>query len=614
MNIDELVKEIEKHDKAYWSGNPIISDREYDVLIQKLREIDPNHHLVNKIHTPATEGSKKVIHKNPMRSLAKVYSIADLIAWCSKVSRSDNEGFTIEYKFDGWSASLDDGVLATRGDGEVGEDISSKLPIINILALGQNGDPIPRSQIKNLRGEIVIVKSKYDNIKDIYDFKHPRNALTCFLGRDDLDTSQGPVLTLIGFNTLSFPIMMKDISALKDDPRPFERIIATAEMSEYPTDGLVIKLEDQEYAKSLGATSHHAKGEIAFKFANPTGESKLLGIEWSVGKHDITPIGKVEPVVISGVTIQNINLHNFGYVMDNDIHIGDTIVVERAGDVIPDVQSVIPGSERVVINLVICPSCGSDVMYDYPVLKCINPICSGKLLRRFMDSVVRIGIERLGLPTLEKLINQKGVKDLVDLFNLTELEIKDLPGFGEKSANNLYNEIQKIVNNPVEDWRILSCLNLNGIGTSLSKILLSEFSLDELRDMTVNDFLGIEGIGPERAVMLVNGLVENSEYIDNLRTKLPVISSNKKEQSSEGSVASKIKICFTGKFPKPKSYYYKLLPSEYEVTERMNKETNVLVVADPSKESNKTKAAKKKGISIIGIYDLFDEDLLNQEA
>ena len=595
MTKDELVQAISKHDDLYWKkGAPVISDEEYDVLVESLRKIDPNHPLVNRINTPEVIGGGKVKHKEPMLSLGKVYTIDELVLWCTQLSRTPKEVFIIEYKYDGCSASFESGILATRGDGHVGENITSKLPIIH-------------STKNDTRGEIIMPKSVFLRIKEATGFKNTRNAVAGILNRDVVTTEYGKILYLIPFNYNQRIFTIEQIMEFLVNPSEFNAIIEEAKNSEFPTDGLVIKLLDKEYAKSLGATSHHARGEIAFKFSNPTGQTILRDIEWSVGKHVITPIGKVDPVEVSGVTISNINLHNMGYIIENGIHIGDTIIVERAGDVIPDVQSIIPGENRIKIKLDKCPACGHPVTYEKPVLVCNNYLnCEGGFIRRLMDSVVRIGIERLGLPTLEKLVESLKVENLIDIFNLTKDQIRTLDGFGDRSAENLYEEIQKVVRGQVEDWRVLSSLNLVGIGTSLSKTLLSEFLLDELRIMTETSFINIAGIGPERAAVLVKGLNENSEYIDNLLNRLTVVGSIKTDQQST-SGEKRIKICFTGKFEKPKSYYYGLLGPEYEVTERLESDTSILVVANPTIESNKTKTAKKKGIKIIGINDLFKE-------
>lgn len=604
MDKELLISLIKKHDELYWKkGTPEISDFDYDILVESLKDIDPNHPLVNKINTPTVASEGKVIHKVPMRSLEKVYTIEELVKWCGKVARSDEEMFVIEYKYDGCSATLIDGVLATRGDGNVGEDITSKLPIINIIGT---------KNTSNVRGEVLMLKSVFSNIKDEMGFKNTRNSVAGILNRDDVDIKHGKILTLVPFRYFSAWFMMEEIKRFLNDSELFDNIVKSAMSSDFPTDGLVVKLANKKYLEELGATSHHSKGEIAFKFANPTGKTVLLGIEWSIGKHVITPVGKVAPVEISGVTVSNVNLHNMGYINAKNIHIGDTLIIERAGDVIPDVLSVIPGKSRKKITLDNCPYCGEKVNFIPPVMVCINEKCSGKLLHRLMDSVVRIGIERLGLPSLKKIVDNLHVVNLIDIFDLTLDEIRSLDGFAAKSSENLLEEIQKVVRRNVEDWRILSCLNLEGIGTTLSKTLLSEFSLNELRNMTEKDFTNIAGIGPERAVVLVNGLKVNFEYIDMLLNKLTVMRS-KENKSAKNS--GKIKICFTGKFPKPKSYYYGLLGNDvYEVVERLESDTKVLVVADPSIESSKTKAAKKKGISIIGIYDLFDKNLLNQEA
>ena len=415
-------------------------------------------------------------------------------------------------------------------------------------------------------------KDVFKRYQKVLDFKHTRNAVSGLLNRNVVNTKHGKILALIPYDATMFHFSLAEIKGFASDPTKFNDIIELANESPFPTDGLVIKLIDMEYANSLGATSHHAKGEMAFKFPNPTDNTVLQEIEWSIGKHAITPIGKVEPIIISGNTIKRVNLHNYAYLIINEIQIGDTLIIERSGDVIPNVYGVIPaeGTEdnREDIILDLCPGCGSKTIYDSPEkirkviqlrkqlkqkkdikvkrkdiifnpeMLCSNSNCPEMILRRLEDSVIRIGIKRLRSSTLKKMINQLGVRTLLDIFALSPTDIKKLDGFGDRSSENLFKEIQNVGGNPVYDWRILASLNLVGIGPSLSKTLLKQYSLDDLRNMTVDSLKDIEGIGAERAAVLVNGFVDNSEYIDILFAVLPVISSRSMDEDENGKLNS----------------------------------------------------------------------------
>lgn len=598
-----LKKEIEKHDHLYWTkSDPEISDADYDKLVEELRTLDPENKLLSKVHSPVSS-EEKVEHLEPMLSLRKFYTTEELLKWLEGVCRNDNERLFIQPKFDGCSAELNRGVLSTRGDGFIGENVTSKLSLIEI---------IPYKDIHNnltingyMKGEIVFtkdsfIKNKHKVLrKDGSQYKNERNAVGGILNRDDINPSVGKILTLVDFTLITIPTTLGEIRKLFN---VWDDIVKKIKGLDYPTDGIVIKIADQEYARSLGETSHHLKSQACFKFENPTGDTVLRGITWSVGKNTITPIAQVDPVEISGITIQNVNLHNYKYIKDNDIKIGDTLIIERAGDVIPDVQTVIKGEVRTTISISECPSCGDPVSYYPPEVICVNINCSGMHLVKLMDSVVRIGIERLGRPTIKKMIETLHVKDLIDIFNLTKEQILKMEGFAESSTNNLFDEIQKVKSGGAYEWQILSSLNLFGIGTSLSRTLLENRTLEELSSLEPDDLSKIPGVGKERADVIYSGLKINEDYIHSLTEILPI----KRERLKPLDVVT-TKVCFTGKFPEKKSYYYEIIESHgYEVVKRMTKDLDILVVSDPSKGSNKQKKAEKDGIRIMSIKELMD--------
>lgn len=598
-NIESLEREIRKHDKLYWEkGQPEISDSDYDKLVEELRILNPNNVLINKIHTPKVSTKKKIKHINEMLSLDKVYSTDDLIKWCEKVARNEDEEFLIQLKYDGCSAELANGILSTRGDGFFGEDITSKLPIIEVF----DKKKISGTECKEyIRGEILIQKKIFQKIKNSFGgktYKTERNMCAGILNRDDVDLSLGLILTLVDFNAMSMITSLKEIKSELN----WHQLIKTSQAAEFPADGIVFKIKDEKYAKSLGVTSHHSKSEIALKFENPTGKTILLDVEWSAGKHKLTPIGKVRPVEISGVTVSNINLHNYKYILDNDIQIGDTIIVERAGDVIPDVQSSYPteGGIRQFVDIRNCPECGFSVEYIEPEIICLNTICPGKHLAQLMDSIRRIGIERLGEPTLKKMIKILKVYDLIDIFKLEEKDFLNLEGFAKTSAKNLFDEIQTVKKQGVFEWQILSAINLNGIGKTLSKDLLKNRDLSELREMNVNDFLEINGIGLERANILVGGLIEKSIYVDRLLDILP--RKGKSNMDMTGLV-----FALTGAMPLKRNEITKMVEEKGGEIKGISKDIDYVVAADPESKSGKVKKAIEYGIPIISFDQLMEK-------
>lgn len=592
---EELELLIKRNDYLYWvMGDPEIPDADYDELVEELRILEQDNPLVNRINTPVVTSDDKITHQVPMLSLDKKYSVEEILEWCGKVARNENELFDIQLKLDGATGEFNSGVLSTRGDGYIGEDISDKLPIVKFEGI-ENPD--------YLIGEIVMTLKDFDRIRDKIcrksgkSYKTPRNACAGLINRSDVNESLGKILTFVPFNHVNLSVKYKHMIKLD-----WNTLIQKAIMNKYPTDGLVIKLHDEEYSKSLGATSHHPKGQMALKFKNPTGRTKLIDIFWSSGKNVITPVGKVEPVEISGVIVSNVNLHNYKYVLDNDIHIGDEIIVERCGDIIPDVQEVIPGENRVEIKLDTCPACGGKVIYDKPVLRCSNDECTGKLLQCLSDSVVRIGIERLGEPTLKKLIDSKDCNSLIDIFNLTKEDILELDGFANSSAQNLYDEIHKVIDNGVYEWQILASLNIESIGVRMSESVLKTRSLLDLRKMSTDELMEIEGIGIERSGEIFLSLNILGNYIDALKSILK-IRKNKETNMDERT------ICFTGTFPEKKAHYHKLAEVwGWTPSKSVTKTLSLLVKPDPDFTSGKVDKAIKYNVPVVTL-DAFMETI-----
>ena len=590
----QIENEIKTHDHAYWVLNkPLINDPDYDKIVNRLLKIEPDNEYLKKVRTQKVDSSGKVTHLVKMLSLDKAYTYEEIIKWCKKVARSSAEVFRIMPKLDGVSGQLMKGVLATRGDGEVGEDITDKLAFMNILKKHKNDD---------VRGEILFTKSKFQQIKGSItrksgeNYKNERNAVGGILSRDDMEPTK--ILTFVDFEYTYKDLTLDQLETIGEVCWE-GLIIATKEMN-FPTDGIVVRVLDVDYAESLGATRHHSKSSIAFKFENLFEWSILREVEFSTGKHCITPVGKIDPVEISGALIASPSLHNWLNILDRDLHIGDHVKVERAGDVIPYISDSKPGEDRTPIKIPDCPICGSTIIYNRPELECSNIDCPGKLLNKLSDAVIRIGIDRLGKPTIQKMMDTLGVENLVDIFNVSVDDLMKLDRFGDTSAHNLFYEIGKVLNSGVYEWQLLAALNIPGIGRSLSKDLLADRNLLHLSGMNITELTNLPNIGEERGLAIIEGIFENYKLLHDLGQILPI---KKPEVKVEGLV----KVCFTGRFPEKKFVYYDLLKEKggYEIMEKVNKETQVLVVADPSKESNKMKAAKKKGIQIMGIDELF---------
>lgn len=601
QRIQYLEEQIKYHNKKYWiDNNPEISDYAFDLLIRELKELDPYNINLNYIGQILSQ-EKKIKLKYPMLSLDKVYSKEELIKWMSGVSRLPEEEFIFEPKFDGVSASYYKKLLVTRGDdGIYGENITHTLPIITVDSPNYYG-PLIHCHV-DLRGEIILTKSSFESNKnkikrrDGEPFKTPRNACCGLLNRDEFSEIKSTILILVDYDTYQQEITIDD---LINKSFNFEEYCWNIENSDYPADGIVIKLKDKEWGKLQGSTGHHPKDQIAFKFENPKAETELLDIEWSYGKQSITPVGKLKPVQISGVTIQNVSLHNLKFIIDNKIFIGDTLIIERAGDIIPHVIKVKPGKERKKIQLSLCFRCGSKLIYEEPELKCSNINCSGNFESILLDSAKRIGLG-IGEPTIKKMIDQLQVKNLIDILNLKTSDILLLEGFAFKSADSLAEEISNIKNNPINDWKILGALNIPGLGIGLSKKLLEVYTLKEILETDIN-ICNIPNFSIEREIQIKKYLQKNRQYFENFLNLFIEIVNTKQENKTE-----LIKVCFTGSADITRNELFKIAEKHnIECVNAITKDLNYLVTNDLHSQSSKMNRAKKFGIKIITYNDFF---------
>lgn len=595
MSLQELVQLIEYHNQRYWElGEPEISDDDYDRLMVELRSRDPNHPLLHWVGTQRTASAGgKVKLAKPMLSLDKAYSLEEVVEWAQKYIRSKDELLLAQPKYDGISANFDGTILATRGDGEIGEDISDKLPLIELEAPNYTGQ-----LNRPARGEIVIRKDDFANLySHIYKkgggvYKNSRNAVAGIMGLKDISDMirQHAKLTLADYSLVSFKIKFSELSGR------FAEIIETVEALPYPTDGVVFKLADTEYSESLGATSHHPRGQIAFKFSGIRRKTKLLAVEWSFGKNALTPVAELEPVEIGGVTIKRATLHNAQNIIDMDIQIHDEVTVERAGDVIPYIVSREPGEERINAMITNCPGCGSTLVRRGPELCCVNPECFETNLQKLTAAVKNFGIEQLGEPTIRKMMLSLGVKKLSDIFKLTQNQLLKLDNFAEKSAANLYREIDTAKH--VADYQFLAALNIPNIGLDIAKILLKHFKLEELSTLSEDELLNVHGIGEKRAKAIVEVLHSEAQEINDLLATVEV------SKTAQNSSTTRPTICFTGKMPEKRSFYENLAAEHgYEAVDSVSQSLSLLVTADISSNSSKTGKAKKLGIPIVELQD-----------
>ena len=603
LGVPELEALIRYHNRRYWElAEPEISDARYDELLRRLAELAPGHELLNEILSPAVESTGKVRHAEPMLSLDKAYSLEELLDWAKKFRRTPEEVLLVEPKYDGISVNYDGRILSTRGDGEVGEDVSDKLPLIELEAPGYRG-----KLDRPARGELVIrdddFRELYSNIrkKDGGTYKNSRNAVAGIMGLKDIAPMlvQHAKLTLVDYRLVSHRVRADELAERWEDLK-----LELAKLP-YPQDGIVVKIADAAYRASLGSTAHHPRGEIAYKFTNQSCETTLLDVEWSFGKNNLTPVAHLAPVELSGITVKRASLHNAQNLIDMDIRIGDTVTVERAGDVIPYITARKPGGHRRSALIDKCPSCGTPLERRGPELVCPSANCPETELQRLLAALRSFGVERLGEPTLRKLVKSCGIRRVADLFRITVSDLLAVEGFQKKSAENLVNEIRKA--RRVDEHKIIASLNIPNVGANISKKMLEKHPLDELRNMSADELIQLDGVGPERGAAIAREFAAQKEYLDELVSAVEIV----RDEAAEGGKPARGKICFTGKMPEKRSFYEKLAADAgFEPVDAVTKDLALLVAADPNATGGKLAAAHKHGVKVVAL----DEFLKSLEA
>lgn len=568
LDYDQVVEALKFHEWAYYVGNEaIIGDQDYDLLYQQLERIETQ---VSKIRTDSPTqrvsndlkgDSVTVEHLIPMLSLGNSYNAEDLQDFNKQVQKNAflDEGATVEYtvepKYDGGSIALvyeDDHLIraATRGNGIKGEEMTLNAKAMSSVPLKAafSNYGIYKAE---LRGESIIAKSDFEAInayrlrqgEDL--FANPRNAATGGLRtKDPKETKNRRIQTFVfqlGYavdrdgNDL-IPQLKTHHSCLNilaslgfKTPDEGTKLCQTIEEAidfcvnweaqrdayRYELDGMVVKVNAFELQEKIGYTQHHPKWAIAYKFKAKQATTKLIGVDYQVGKiGSITPVAKLDPVQLAGVTVSNVSLHNADFIAERDLHIGDTIVVERAGDVIPYIVKALEdlrdGSEQPIIFPTYCPDCGPDQLplvraEGEAAWRCINPDCTAQILQRLIFHVSKdaMDIDGFGKSYVEKFYELGWINNLADIYNLPYEEIEQLEGFGSRSVAKLKNAIETSKQNPIH--RLLHSLTIHHLGKKAGKIFAQEVNhVLDFKAWTLEDFEGIKDIGPVVAKNMVD--------------------------------------------------------------------------------------------------------------
>lgn len=535
-----LSEEIEKHNYSYYVlDDPTIEDYEYDMLMQELYRLEKAYPELITPQSPsqrvggmAESTFEKVQHTVQMGSLQDVFSFDDVRDFDSKVRKAltDPPTYIVEPKIDGLSVSLEyrDGVLvrgSTRGDGFVGEDITANLKTIKSIPLKLK-KALPFIEV---RGEVYMPKKSFEKLIKQQEIdgeqpaKNPRNAAAGSLRQKDSKVTAKRELDIFIFNiqqiegaeltghknSLDF---MKELGfkvidgyqAYTDIEQAIERINAIGEgrgTLSYDIDGAVIKVDDFNDRNVLGSTSKVPKWAVAFKYPPEEKETVLNEIEINVGRTGaLTPVAIFDPISLAGTTVSRATLHNQDIISDLDVRLGDTIIVRKAGEIIPEVVRVKSHAENsqpyhIPDN---CPACGAKAVKDEDeaVIRCPNIDCPAQLLRNIIHFASRnaMNIEGLGDAIVELLVDKGYVKTVADLYTLTTADAMMLPGFKDKSANNLINAIENSKKNELD--RLIYALGIKGIGQRSAALLCQKFpSMEKIMNAEKEEILEIENFG-----------------------------------------------------------------------------------------------------------------------
>ncbi len=568
--IDRLREEIRMHDHAYYVlGRPSISDRAYDKLFDELKTLEEANpgsvtpdSPTQRVGESPIDGFEHVAHAVPMLSIDNTYDEAQLREFDERVTKGlggEAYRYVVDPKIDGVAVSLlyERGLLklaATRGDGATGDDVTQNARTIRSVPLRLLGDDVP--DLLEVRGEIVWPIKAFEAFNRHREaageavFANPRNATTGTLKQLDARNIAGRGLQFIahGFGRVEPLTPHTDVGLFDCLSRwglpvsPYrsthdsideiiERLAAFDERRHtlrYETDGLVIKVDAFDQRDALGATSRYPRWCIAFKFAAEQAESVLLRVDYQVGKlGTITPRAVMEPMQLSGTTVRHATLHNFDQVDRLGVRIGDTVIVEKAGEIIPQVIGVVeskrPKSAKAIKRPTACPECKGEVERDEGgvYIRCINPACPAQLIERLIHFCARgqMDIEGAGEIVIKTLVEQSFIKDCADLYALRPRrdELAKIDRMGKKSVDKLLAGIDRSKTQPLS--RVLSAMNIRHIGRGTAELLADHFgSMAALRSANEESLTEVDGIGPEVAASVVRflGNTKSAGVVDRL--------------------------------------------------------------------------------------------------
>lgn len=613
MKAADLVALLTKARDAYYnSDSPIMSDSEFDELEEKLRQADPENSYFSTVGT-AIQQSGKIVHGQPMLSMGKAKNMDELASWMKRIGAAGNHGFVIEPKIDGLSAACRyrNGELvyvATRGDGITGQDITHIARYVNDIKKSisiKAGEVevrgelyLPRDTIFNtggkpLRNACVGLINRKENREDL---KYVRFAVYQVSGIDSPGYESGRIELLAseGFNAVKYGVVtdLEGISSFYG-----EYTGGLREQWEYETDGLIISVDDRslfDEIDSMWVVDHHHHYAIALKPPSQSRETILRDVIWQVSRQgNIIPVALFEPVVIGGAKLERATLNNCMNVKRLMVEKGDTLVVQRANDVIPFVQENLSSRGRAVYagDLIIkkCPSCGSTPEESGVHIKCLNTDCEEQIIQRIIYWVRSCDIENVAEATVRRLFTLKRIRGIRDLYNVTVKDFEGVEGFAEKKIANFMSEM-------AASRRMTARELLSRLGIPL----VQKKSLIKMGISTMDEFLSFS----DDTYVIGRNIIEwknersNMVMLEELMGVLDIV--------PEQTGSSKGKVCMTGKGPGKRNDLIKLIEEMgYEFSSTVTRDLEILVCEDPEGKSSKLDNARKNNIKLMSYEEFF---------
>jgi DNA ligase (NAD+) len=644
--IDMLRDIIRRHDKLYNAGNPIVTDSVYDTMYKALVKLEEEHPQyadpdspTQKIHYTKVDHLETVKHSTPILSQNPITDEASLRKWWAQKG-SNNSPILAQDKLDGLTQILiyEKGLLVdavTRGNGFQGD---------RVLHTVQTIANIPK-RIKfqgrlEIRGEALFTFKEFERINTDGRYSNPRNLASGTIRMLDaaeaakrkMEFHAFDLIHAEGFNPTSdlerleflkeqgFTIVKTEVFAA-DQINQLVHFCQTYSKEvrptlPYPIDGLVIKFDDLNLRAELGNTSKFPRGSTAFKFDSLDAITTLRDIIWQVGKTgQLTPVAIFEPVEIDGVTISRATLHNYQYIMDKDIRIGDKILLARANDVIPKVVKSFPELRKEELEPIIliqnCPECGQPVVYEDPLIFCKNPECVSQQVRSIIHFCSRdaMDIESLGESSITLLFEKGFLKDITDLFRLHERkeELKQLPGYGEKKVSKMLAAIEDCKNQPLH--RLLYALNIPHLGRTNSPLITEQFpTIDAVINAPKEALCEIEGIGDIMATAIVEFFrnEKNLAVIENLKD-MEVNMIEPKTETNSTLPLQGLTIVISGTLSQKRADFETMIKRNGgKVSGSVSSKTSYLLLGPDKTGTAKHKKALSLGIPIINEREFLD--------